>query len=65
MSATERYRAEGVKYRKLLDAPNSPTKAIEFRNLEQTFQTLADMKNGWRGTSTKSYKDLKKISHER
>jgi hypothetical protein len=42
MSATERYRAEGVKYRKLLDAPHSPTEAIEFRNLEQTFQTLAD-----------------------
>jgi hypothetical protein len=42
MSATERYRAEGVKYRKMLDAPHSPTETIEFRNLEQTFRTLAD-----------------------
>jgi hypothetical protein len=42
MSPFERYRAEVVKYRRLLDDPHSPAETIEFRSLEQTYRTLAD-----------------------
>jgi hypothetical protein len=42
MFPAERYRAEVVKYRKLLDDPHSPAEAIEFRSLEQSYRTLAD-----------------------
>jgi hypothetical protein len=42
MSPAERYRAEVVKYRKLLVDPHSPAEALEFRSLEQTYRTLAD-----------------------
>jgi hypothetical protein len=31
-----------VKYRKLLEDRHSPAESIEFRNLEQTYKTLAD-----------------------
>jgi hypothetical protein len=42
MSPAERYRAEVVKYRKLLEDPHSPAETIGFRSLEQTYRTLAD-----------------------
>ena len=42
MSPAERYRAQVVKYRKLLDDPHSPADAIEFRSLEQSYRMLAD-----------------------
>jgi hypothetical protein len=42
MFSVDRYRAEAAKYRKLLAGPHSPAEDIEFRNLEQTYETLAD-----------------------
>jgi hypothetical protein len=42
MATAEQYRAKAAEYKELLDKPNSPDDAREFRGLEQTYATLAD-----------------------
>lgn len=53
MSPAERYRAEVVKYRKLLEDPHSPAESIEFRSLEQSYRTLADNEEWLRRNANK------------
>lgn len=42
MYTADQYRVKAAEYKKLLDNPCSPGEAREFRNLEQTYTTLAD-----------------------
>jgi hypothetical protein len=42
MFTAEQYRAKAAEYRGLLDNPRSPNETKEFRNLEQTYTTMAD-----------------------
>jgi hypothetical protein len=43
MSSSERYRTKAAEFRELLaKAPRSPNETSEFRNLEQTYTTLAE-----------------------
>jgi hypothetical protein len=42
MFTANRYRAKAAEYRKYLNASRSPAETSEFRNLEQTYTTLAD-----------------------
>jgi hypothetical protein len=42
MFTAKQYRAKAAEYRGLLAVPRSPAEASEFRNLEQTYTTLAD-----------------------
>jgi crotonobetainyl-CoA:carnitine CoA-transferase CaiB-like acyl-CoA transferase len=42
MFTAEQYRAKAAEYCGLLDTPRSPNETKEFRNLEQTYATMAD-----------------------
>jgi hypothetical protein len=42
MFTAEQYRAKAAVYRGLLDNPRSPSETKEFRDLEQTYTTMAD-----------------------
>jgi hypothetical protein len=42
MFTAEQYRAKAAEYRGLLDGPRSPSETKEFRDLEQTYTTMAD-----------------------
>jgi hypothetical protein len=42
MFTAKQYRAKAAEYTGLLAAPRSPAEISEFRNLEQTYTTLAD-----------------------
>jgi hypothetical protein len=47
MCTAKQYRVKAAKFTELLKTASSPAEMREFRNLEQSYVTLAENENGW------------------
>jgi hypothetical protein len=53
VSTAKQYRAKAAEYTELLKTTSLPAEIREFRNLEQSYLTLAETKNGWQTIAKK------------